>query len=161
MWDLGWTHSTISPQSKNHQSCDSYTAATYRFLILRDTPSDHLFDTSRLRPPIVILESLPLHHTTAARNPRINLLTWLWYHLLGRATPINSALVWYCPLWAVVKTARIWFRAPRKKPHTNGVLWLLIFKINHLYLSDVELGLNLFEHKSSHLYLLSKCLARI
>ena len=36
---------------------------------------------------------------------------------------------------------RICFRAPPKRSHTNGVLWLLIFKINLLYLSDVRLGL--------------------
>ena len=151
MWDLGWTHSTISPQSKNHQSCDSYTAATHQFLILRDTPSDHLCRKDfRHKPSKTSNRSSgepPPHHTTAARNPEINLLTSLWYHLLGRATPINSALVWYCPLWAVAKPARICFRAPPKRPHTNGVIWLLIFKINLLYLSDVGLGLNPLNNK--------------
>ena len=33
------------------------------------------------------------------------------------------------------------FWTPPKRPHTNRVVWLLIFKTNILYLSDVGLGL--------------------
>ena len=143
MWDLGWTHSTISPQCKNLQSCDSYTAATHRFLILRTrcptTFVGKTFNTSRPRPPIIVLESLPTSHNCRPQ-PRDQLLNLTLIPLVG---PCNTRLlVWYCPPWAVVKPARIFFRAPPQRPHINGVLWLLIFKINLLYLFDVGLGLN-------------------
>lgn len=67
------THSTISPHSKNHQSCDPYiSTATRRFLILPDTPSDHLsrkdFRHKLYKTPIIVMECLLPHHTITARN---------------------------------------------------------------------------------------------
>ena len=80
LWCGIWidTHSTIFPQSKNHQSCDTYTAATHNNSsscgTRRPTPLiGKTFDTSRTRPPNVIFMSL--HHTIAARNHRTNFLT--------------------------------------------------------------------------------------
>ena len=42
---------------------------------------------------------------------------------------------------AVTKPARICFRVPPERPHTNRVVQLLIFQANIFYLSDVGIGL--------------------